>query len=491
MGFPHKLDIETQNHIEKTLSLVPSLYHAELMADYENKHAESLREANLYFSSVQEATKGMRLWMDYNTLKELAERRANLCIRLSAGEGSTFCESVGIEPPVAKEEKGVYLRLCGLNWWIKKLFTKQKRDRELFAIQSGKVQNLTSPYCSQFAFDEIKQQDEINQELMQKIKLVSGDEEITLFEAWQSSTSNPYNRFTEMITRVKGLEAYAIENDHTAYFLTITAPSKYHAYLKTGRKNPKYQGASPRDTHAHLMEIWVKLRAQFAKQKIEIYGLRIVEPHHDATPHYHMVIFGEASHVKKANRLMRDYFTMEDKAELKDLSVRFKAEYIDPEKGSAVGYVIKYLAKNITCESVNNKAGIDYDTDKPISETVGKVVAWARTWGIRQFTFFGGASVTPWRELRRITKEFENEALEALRQSAHNSNWGEYQALMDSLDVKPYAVESFDPATGEIILNQYQEPMKKIKGIQAGSSVYISRFKEWKKILPKQQSESC
>ena len=483
MGFPFKLDVQSQDHVEKTLSFVPSLYHAELLADYETKHAQSLRDANLYFLSVQEATKGMRLWMDYSDIEELAERRANLCIRSNAEKASIFCKSVGIEPPTAKEEEGVYLRLCNPKWWARRMFTKLKRDRELFAIQSGKVHKLISPYCSQFAFDQVRMQDEINQRLMKEIKLVCGDEEITLFEAWESSVSNPFNRFTELVTRIKGFESYADEQGHQAQFITITAPSKFHAYLETGHKNPKYEGASPRDTHQHLIDIWTKVRAQFAKQGIEVYGLRIVEPHHDSTPHYHAVIFGDKEHLQQAIKVMRDYFTMEDRAELKDTTVRFKAEAIDKEKGSAVGYVIKYLAKNLVAKPINLKAGEDYDTNKPITETAGKVVAWARTWGIRQFTFFGGASITPWRELRRMDKKFSDDLLEQLRQAAHNSDFGAYQALMDDLTVRPYAIEAFDPKTGELIMNQYQEPMKKIKGIQDDAGIYISRKKEWKKII--------
>ena len=483
MGFPVTLDIATQNHIDKTLSLVPSLYHAELMADYENKHAQSLRDANLYFLSVQDATKGLRLWMDYDDVKTLAERRANYCIRLDASQGALFCERVGIEPPTAKEEKGVYLRLSNPKWWSRKLFTKLKRDRELFAIQSGKVQKLASPYCSQFAFEAVRDQDELNQQLMKEIKLVCGDEEITLFDAWESSTANPYNRFVELVTRVKGFEDYADTKDHQAQFITITAPSKFHAYRSSGHKNPKYQGATPRDTHQHLMGVWQKVRAQFAKQSINVYGLRIVEPHHDATPHYHMVMFGTKDELQQANTLMRDYFTQEDKAELKDESVRFDVEVIDKAKGSAVGYVIKYLAKNILAESINLKAGEDHDTGKSITETAGKVVAWARTWGIRQFTFFGGAGVSVWRELRRLDKTLDNDLLEQLRQSAHESDWGKYQGLMDCMDVKPYSVESFNADTGELILNQYQEITQKIKGIQDGLDVHITRAKEWRVIF--------
>lgn len=480
-----RIDVQTKNHVEKTLSEVPPYLQKSLLKIYETKKKHSLREANLYFLDVQDLTKGKKLWMDFDDLKSLAERRASYCVRVSAEKGAVFAEKCGIEAPDAKEEKSVYLRLSSPKWWERKLITKLKRERELFAIQTGHVHKLASPYCSNHAYEAIKRQDELNKELMKEIKLVSGIEEITLYDAWKSSTSNPYNRFVELVTRVKGFEEYAATKGHEAQFITITAPSKYHAYLSTGHKNKKYGGFSPRDTHEQLMRQWQRVRAQFSKQDIDVYGMRIVEPHHDETPHYHAVFFGAKDDLQKAVEVMRDYFTKEDREELKDSKVRFDAVDIDSKKGSAVGYIIKYLAKNIVSKNVNEKAGDDDETGKPITETAGKVVAWARTWGIRQFTFFGGASITPWRELRRMNNVMDNGVLEQLRQAAHNSDFGKYHELMQTLDVKPYAIETFNKETGEIVVNQYQEVVKQIKGIVSNEAdVYISRQKEWRVVYP-------
>lgn len=477
---------EDQHCCESVLVDVPFEYRNDIKAKYAHKyHSEGRREANLQMLDVQGKVEGGRLSLDYDDLAEVAESRANLCIRMTALAGYIFAQKCGIKPPKSKNERSIYLQLVDPKWWHGKLIRKQRKDIELFSIQNGFVQKLVSPYCSSIAFEGMRRRDEINQQRMAETKLVCGGEEITLLDAWKSSTSNPYNRFVELVTRIKGFEEIADGKGHQASFITITAPSKFHAYLSNGNKNPKYKGAKPIETHQHLMGIWKKVRAQFSKKNIDVYGLRIVEPHHDATPHYHMVVFGSEGDLQEANNIMLDYFTKEDNEELRgNTSIRFKAENIDKGRGSAVGYIIKYLAKNIAAESMNKKVGDDFEAGTPVIETSHKVVAWARIWGIRQFTFFGGAGVTVWRELRRHKVEFDDSLLEQLRQYAHKSDWGKYQSLMEEVQVKPYQIETFDDETGELRLNAYEEPISRIKGVKVGEKVYITRFKEWKKVMP-------
>jgi hypothetical protein len=169
-------------------------------------------------------------------------------------------------------------------------------------------------------------------------------------------------------------------------------------------------------------------RSALARRGIGLYGFRIAEPHHDGCPHWHMLVFVRAlpgyttPHVKdvagRAIRVMKRYAWRVDRGEPGAFKRRLDVKRIDWSKGSAAGYIAKYVAKNIDgVADHKTKEGYVVTTDtagdyelKPSA----RVEAWAARWGIRQFQQWGGAPVSVWRELRRVPADMVQEAPPAM-----------------------------------------------------------------------------
>lgn len=289
-------------------------------------------------------------------------------------------------------------RMSDAGWWRRAL-RKRLRAVEHHAIRCGAVHRHASPYVSAKALRRHERDRRRLTELLDSLEAlnVGTGEVIPLADVIEGSQANPAKRRMATMARIKGVETRAREKGHDAFFLTITTPSCMHARHSTGQANERHDGTGPRQAQAHLHRVWRNAMRCMQRQGLAAYGMRTVEPHHDACPHWHVLLFAAPGDSAAILHTLRAYALADSPNEPGAAEHRFRVERIDPAKGSAAGYVAKYVSKSLDGEGVDT----DDETGDTGAGAARRIVAWSRLWGIRQFQFFGLPAITPTRELYR------------------------------------------------------------------------------------------
>ena len=351
---------------------------------------------------------------------------------LAIGQGATLearvdsirllvrCVGVAEDKPITGEP--AIKRAQDAAWWRRRLRVHVARVVEAGAVGLGLVHARRGGYVSSEGLGRRQAQLRRNAEALQRTLYRNEAGQVySLHELAALGNSNPVVRGGELMTRIRGAEEYADARAHVGLFLTLTLPSRFHP-VKLGSggrpfQNKKYQGATPRDGQLWLRDKWAKTRAALAREGVRMYGLRVAEPHHDATPHWHALVWAEDEASAQAiERWVSHYWLSDDGTERGAVENRVNVKRM--VKGGAAGYVAKYIAKSVGnvalaehMDVVNGQQiQLDLGPTDPanVKETEPghkRVDAWAATWGIRQFQTIGMPSVTVWRELRRVTPD--------------------------------------------------------------------------------------
>ncbi len=345
-------------------------------------------------------------------------------------------------------------RMCCHRWWYRRIQILRLRKIETISRNIELVSRLRGTYASDYTIHVKRKQKERNRLYLASTFVGNENGEIfSLQNLADRSVSNPTVRRAELMVRIRGFEMVADHLGHVGEFYTLTTPSRMHACLHNGAINPRFDGTTVLQAHEYLTHQWALIRAELHRQGIQPYGFRVVEPHHDGTPHWHLLLFMPDKHRETVRNVMRHYALLDSGNEPGAQEHRFKAIAIDPEKGTAAGYIAKYIAKNIDGYALEQDL---YGNDA--AKAAERITAWANNWGIRQFQQIGGPSVTVWRQLRKLDKTDDPE-LEAIRQSATASDWAAFMLAMGDPEtphslhaLKPLYDESkqLNPMTGEV-----------------------------------------
>ncbi|HDS6530743.1 TPA: replication endonuclease [Klebsiella aerogenes] len=379
-------------------------------------------------------------------------------------------------------------------WWRGRLRRIAAAWREHLQIAVGNVSKKKHVYASKNCVTDWREQKRRTREFLKGLDLEDEDgNRISLIEKYDGSVANPAIRRCELMTRIRGFENICNELGYVGEFYTLTAPSKYHATTKAGYRNSKWGGASPSDTQSYLTGLWARIRAKLHREEIRIFGIRVAEPHHDGTPHWHMLMFMLPEDVERVRLIIRHYAWEEDHHELrsdKAKKARFHAEAIDPEKGSATGYVAKYISKNIDGYALDGET--DDESGELLKEAAPAVSAWAARWHIRQFQFVGGAPVTVYRELRRLadTETAHGLSVEfaAVHDAADAGDWAGYVNAQGGPFVRRDDLQVRTLYEPRAEFNQYGEETVCIRGVYdsavGADTPILTRLTQWK-IVPK------
>jgi hypothetical protein len=475
-------------------------------------HQKSLREANLFIHRIDKSLIIHDLNLSSSTSKirifcEDMSRKCGLTVA-EYGENKTsyqICRGIARKYSIKIDAFDIdkpfiptLNKLSCADWWFRKINKIRLQHVEQVHRKLSLVHKDASCYASNFALENRKTQLKNSFDYLTSNQIVNEDgQAYTLLDVYKKSVSNPRIRKAELMTRIRGFEEVATKMGHAGEFYTLTSPSKYHAY-SNGKANPKFNNSTPKDVNDYFNNNWKLIRSALQKKNIHPYGFRVVEPHHDGTPHWHLLLFMHPDDVKTTRSIISKYALQEDGNERGAKKHRFDMTSIDPKKGSAAGYIAKYISKNID--------GSDLDDDlygNDAKPAASKIDAWSSLWGIRQFQQIGGPSVTVWRELRRLKESKQPDVVQAFI-AADAGDWAAYVMAMGGailprcnrpihLYYETKVNETVDIETGEIIQGNltYYGDIKapSLKGLINKNIINLTRTRIWKKI--KQPMTTC
>ncbi|EMK3272719.1 replication endonuclease [Vibrio parahaemolyticus] len=213
---------------------------------------------------------------------------------------------------------------------------------------------------------------------------------------------------SEIYVTSKGLEKLAKEKNFKWAFLTMTAPGDLHANPTVGRRRGRWTREKMTKAHEDLLQRWGKFGRKFNEggyslQAGDIFGFRVVEPHKDGTPHWHMLLFYpkelEIFLLSEDGGLFQRCF--------KHSKTSLEVIYGKDNASSASSYSLKYILKSFGISAEDGKS------DTELKQKIIAIEAWKSASNTRSYRKFGvnGNSKT-WMVARKVSRKIDMSALD-------------------------------------------------------------------------------
>lgn len=427
------------------VSRAPHVYRAQIIKQWQRKAQKNHVDANAWLRDVAQkiGDNKSEISASDDLLKKHAKHWRNESRRWL--DLTSFYEPVLIKAGFDDAQidaltkryktKGIIGRMLCERWWLRQLRKIHGRDIDQIGREIGLVRKSGQVYCTDVTVNQRRKRQSKNAALLEQMVAVceTTGEELTIAEIAERSIANPEIRRAELMVRIRGLQEIAEAKNWVGDFHTFTCPSKYHTQSGYAENKRYSVGLTPRDAQNHLNKTWQKIRAKLAREGVAYSAVRVAEPHADGCPHWHVLIFAARKDRYLIRQICRRYLLAVDGKE--DGAAKRRHTVKSMNAGGAVGYVVKYIAKNIDGFGV----GEDYETETPAAESAERVLAWASRWGIRQFQFSGAGTVGLWRELRRVRDASEldgwaGDALNAWR-AADSSDFGAFIKYSSAVEI--------------------------------------------------------
>ena len=369
-------------------------------------------------------------------------------------------------PVPGETPEAQFARLSDACFWRRCIRVILLREREHFYMRLHLVRRDAEAYVSDAQLStrlaQLKRQKQWMKETVLLPRYLEPGQSTDTLLTLEKVAASPRTRFAKLYTFVKAMDVMAVEAELSAAMVTLTLEPQWHPNPSHGSNS--WNGCTPRQAHQSIANRWQAILRDLDRFGIGVSGLRVVEPHKDGCPHWHiwllykqdaqqrimetvMRYFPNKLKVRSAKRnsakrvhsgkgkvrhLDQMYDTLQS---LKAGQVRSPSHakegaqvefaLIDRSISSGASYAMKYLLKTVDGgDALNNEAGL-FDAADLTPEakekrakhaaTAKRVDAYRSLWGINAGQLFGVAKcLTAWDELRRLSTTPEHPLLKKL-----------------------------------------------------------------------------